>query len=156
MCVCVCACVCVCVRVPDALTSATGEDVAELHIHGSRAVVSATLEALLCLPVSGVLASAARPRACGVVVQRRAAFSLTLPCLPLCPCCAGGGWVGLGLGAGSQMVRLAEAGEFTRRAVQNEKLDLAEVGDRAGHVQDTAGLGWTVGWCCCATRTAVC
>ncbi|MEP9354555.1 tRNA uridine-5-carboxymethylaminomethyl(34) synthesis GTPase MnmE [Xanthobacter sp. KR7-65] len=55
--------------------SATGEDVAELHLHGGRAVVSAVLEALGALP---------------------------------------------GL-------RAADAGEFTRRAHANGKLDLAEV-----------------------------
>ena len=55
--------------------SATGEDVAELHLHGGRAVVAAVLRALSALP---------------------------------------------GL-------RPAEAGEFTRRAHANGKLDLAEV-----------------------------
>lgn len=55
--------------------SFTGEDVVELHTHGSRAVVAATLEALGSLP---------------------------------------------GL-------RLAEAGEFTRRAFFNGRLDLTEV-----------------------------
>ncbi|HEY6577985.1 MAG TPA: tRNA uridine-5-carboxymethylaminomethyl(34) synthesis GTPase MnmE, partial [Rhizomicrobium sp.] len=52
--------------------SETGEDVAELHVHGGRAVVDATLHALAVMP---------------------------------------------GL-------RAAEAGEFTRRAVENGKLDL--------------------------------
>ncbi|MDI4656503.1 tRNA uridine-5-carboxymethylaminomethyl(34) synthesis GTPase MnmE [Xanthobacter autotrophicus] len=55
--------------------SATGEDVAELHLHGGRAVVAAVVRALAALP---------------------------------------------GL-------RPAEAGEFTRRAHANGKLDLAEV-----------------------------
>ncbi|HEV7371066.1 tRNA uridine-5-carboxymethylaminomethyl(34) synthesis GTPase MnmE [Arenibaculum sp.] len=54
--------------------SFTGEDVAELHVHGGRAVVSALVEALSALP---------------------------------------------GL-------RLAEPGEFTRRAFENGKLDLTE------------------------------
>lgn len=54
--------------------SATGEDLAELHLHGGRAVVSATLAAL-------------------------------------------GGLMGL---------RTAEAGEFTRRAYENGRIDLAE------------------------------
>src|SRR5437868_3028459 len=52
--------------------SATGEDVAELHLHGGRAIVDAVLQALAAVP---------------------------------------------GL-------RAAEAGEFTRRAVENGKLDL--------------------------------
>ena len=55
--------------------SFTGEDMAELHLHGGRAVVAAAVEALSRLP---------------------------------------------GL-------RPAEAGEFTRRAFDNDKLDLAEV-----------------------------
>jgi tRNA modification GTPase len=55
--------------------SFTGEDVAELHIHGSRAVVAALLEALTRLPE----------------------------------------------------LRLAEPGEFTRRAFENGKLDLTAV-----------------------------
>jgi tRNA modification GTPase len=54
--------------------SATGEDVAELHLHGGRAVVAAVLEAL----------------------------------------------------AGQDGLRAAEAGEFTRRAFQNGRIDLAE------------------------------
>jgi tRNA modification GTPase len=54
--------------------SATGEDVAELHLHGGRAVVAATLAAL------GALAH----------------------------------------------LRAAEAGEFTRRAFENGRIDLAE------------------------------
>lgn len=55
--------------------SATGEDVAELHLHGGRAVVAAVLQALALL----------------------------------------------------RGLRLAEPGEFTRRAHANGKLDLAEV-----------------------------
>ena len=55
--------------------SFTGEDVAEFHVHGSPAVVTAVLKALSSIP---------------------------------------------GL-------RLAEAGEFTRRALENNRLDLAEV-----------------------------
>jgi len=55
--------------------SFTGEDVAELHVHGSRAVVAALVEALTRLPG----------------------------------------------------VRLAEPGEFTRRAFENGKLDLTAV-----------------------------
>ncbi|MGV6849833.1 MAG: tRNA uridine-5-carboxymethylaminomethyl(34) synthesis GTPase MnmE [Marinibacterium sp.] len=55
--------------------SFTGEDVVELHLHGSRAVVSAVLADL----------------------------------------------------ANSQGARLAEPGEFTRRALENGKLDLAQV-----------------------------
>ena len=55
--------------------SFTGEDMAELHLHGSRAVIAAVTEALARMP---------------------------------------------GL-------RLAEAGEFTRRAFDNGKLDLSEV-----------------------------
>ncbi|MFL1874060.1 tRNA uridine-5-carboxymethylaminomethyl(34) synthesis GTPase MnmE [Hansschlegelia beijingensis] len=55
--------------------SATGEDVAELHIHGGRAVVAATLEAALSVPG----------------------------------------------------VRMAEPGEFTRRAFLAGRMDLAEV-----------------------------
>lgn len=54
--------------------SATGEDVAELHLHGGRAVVAAVLEAL----------------------------------------------------AGQSGLRPAEAGEFTRRAFENGRIDLAE------------------------------
>ncbi len=54
--------------------SATGEDVAELHLHGGRAVIAATMEALSTLPG----------------------------------------------------VRLAEPGEFTRRAFENGKLDLTQ------------------------------
>jgi tRNA modification GTPase len=54
--------------------SATGEDVAELHLHGGRAVVAAVLEAL----------------------------------------------------AGQDGLRAAEPGEFTRRAFENGRLDLAE------------------------------
>jgi tRNA modification GTPase len=54
--------------------SATGEDVAELHLHGGRAVVAAVLEAL----------------------------------------------------AGIDGLRLAEPGEFTRRAFENGRIDLAE------------------------------
>jgi tRNA modification GTPase len=54
--------------------SATGEDVAELHLHGGRAVVAAVLEAL----------------------------------------------------AGLDGLRPAEAGEFTRRAFENGRIDLAE------------------------------
>ncbi|HEX8466398.1 MAG TPA: tRNA uridine-5-carboxymethylaminomethyl(34) synthesis GTPase MnmE [Allosphingosinicella sp.] len=54
--------------------SATGEDVAELHLHGGRAVVAAVLEAL----------------------------------------------------AGQQGLRAAEPGEFTRRAFENGRIDLAE------------------------------
>src|ERR1700720_3491494 len=53
--------------------SLTGEDVAELHLHGSRAVVAAVMAAL-----------------------------------------------------GRQGLRLAEPGEFTRRAFQNDKLDLTQ------------------------------
>lgn len=60
--------------------SFTGEDVAELHLHGGPAVVSGVLDAL--------------------VAQGAA---LSLPC------------------------RLAEPGEFTRRAFENERLDLVEV-----------------------------
>jgi tRNA modification GTPase len=60
--------------------SFTGEDVAELHLHGGPAVVSGVLDAIL-----------------------RAGLSLSLPC------------------------RLAEPGEFTRRAFENERLDLVEV-----------------------------
>jgi tRNA modification GTPase len=56
--------------------SFTGEDVAELHVHGSRAVLAAVLDTVLAL--------------------------------------------------GSGM-RLAQPGEFTRRALENGKLDLAEV-----------------------------
>jgi tRNA modification GTPase len=58
----------------DAPASPTGEDVAELHLHGGRAVVSAVLEALAAMP---------------------------------------------GL-------REAEPGEFTRRAFENGRIDLAE------------------------------
>ncbi|MEO7178227.1 MAG: tRNA uridine-5-carboxymethylaminomethyl(34) synthesis GTPase MnmE [Allosphingosinicella sp.] len=54
--------------------SATGEDVAELHVHGGRAVVAAVLEAL----------------------------------------------------AGVEGLRPAEPGEFTRRAFENGRIDLAE------------------------------
>jgi tRNA modification GTPase len=54
--------------------SATGEDVAELHLHGGRAVVAAVLEAL----------------------------------------------------AGQDGLRTAEPGEFTRRAFENGRIDLAE------------------------------
>src|SRR5215470_13645968 len=54
--------------------SFTGEDVAELHVHGGQAVIAAIVDA--ALSVAGV--------------------------------------------------RLAEAGEFTRRAFENGKLDLAE------------------------------
>lgn len=54
--------------------SATGEDVAELHLHGGRAVVAAVLEVL----------------------------------------------------AGLDGLRAAEAGEFTRRAFENGRIDLAE------------------------------
>jgi tRNA modification GTPase len=54
--------------------SATGEDVAELHLHGGRAVVAAVLEAL----------------------------------------------------AGQDGLRAAEPGEFTRRAFENGRIDLAE------------------------------
>jgi tRNA modification GTPase len=54
--------------------SATGEDVAELHLHGGRAVVAAVLDAL----------------------------------------------------AGQDGLRAAEPGEFTRRAFENGRLDLAE------------------------------
>jgi tRNA modification GTPase len=54
--------------------SATGEDVAELHLHGGRAVVAAVLEAL----------------------------------------------------AGQEGLRPAEPGEFTRRAFENGRIDLAE------------------------------
>jgi tRNA modification GTPase len=54
--------------------SATGEDVAELHLHGGRAVVAAVLEAL----------------------------------------------------AGQDGLRAAERGEFTRRAFENGRIDLAE------------------------------
>ncbi|HEY0130432.1 MAG TPA: tRNA uridine-5-carboxymethylaminomethyl(34) synthesis GTPase MnmE [Allosphingosinicella sp.] len=54
--------------------SATGEDVAELHLHGGRAVVAAVLEAL----------------------------------------------------AGQDGLRSAEPGEFTRRAFENGRIDLAE------------------------------
>ncbi len=54
--------------------SATGEDVAELHLHGGRAVVAAVLEAL----------------------------------------------------AGMEGLRAAEPGEFTRRAFENGRIDLAE------------------------------
>ncbi len=53
--------------------SLTGEDVAELHLHGSRAVIAAVMAAL-----------------------------------------------------GHQGLRLAEPGEFTRRAFQNDKLDLTQ------------------------------
>lgn len=55
-------------------SSATGEDVAELHLHGGRAVVAAVLEAL----------------------------------------------------AGLEGLRPAEPGEFTRRAFENGRIDLAE------------------------------
>lgn len=55
--------------------SASGEDLAELHLHGGAAVVSGVLEALVAVPG----------------------------------------------------VRLAEAGEFTRRAFGNGRMDLAEV-----------------------------
>jgi tRNA modification GTPase len=55
--------------------TATGEDLAEFHLHGGTAVISGVLEALLALPG----------------------------------------------------VRLAEPGEFTRRAFANGRLDLAEV-----------------------------
>src|SRR3990172_10577184 len=55
--------------------SFTGEDMAELHVHGSRAVIRAAIEALLTLPAT----------------------------------------------------RLAEPGEFARRAFENGKLDLTEV-----------------------------
>lgn len=58
----------------DGPRTATGEDLAELHLHGGRAVVSACLEALTSLPG----------------------------------------------------VRLAEAGEFTRRAFENGRIDLTE------------------------------
>jgi tRNA modification GTPase len=54
--------------------SFTGEDVAELHVHGGSAVIAAVIDAALCVPG----------------------------------------------------VRLAEPGEFTRRAFENGKLDLAE------------------------------
>ncbi len=57
-------------------SSATGEDILELHLHGSRAVVQATLDRL-------------------VQLDRR--------------------------------IRLAEPGEFTRRALENGKMDLLEV-----------------------------
>lgn len=60
--------------------SFTGEDIAELHLHGGPAVVSGVLDAII-----------------------RAGASLSLPC------------------------RLAEPGEFTRRAFDNERLDLVEV-----------------------------
>jgi tRNA modification GTPase len=56
-------------------SSFTGEDMAELHVHGSRAVVAAVIEAVLSLPGT----------------------------------------------------RLAEPGEFARRAFENGKLDLTEV-----------------------------
>ncbi len=55
--------------------SFTGEDMAELHVHGSRAVISGVVEAILSLPGT----------------------------------------------------RLAEPGEFARRAFENGKLDLTEV-----------------------------
>jgi tRNA modification GTPase len=55
--------------------TATGEDLAELHLHGGSAVITGVLEALTALPG----------------------------------------------------IRLAEAGEFTRRAFANGRLDLAEV-----------------------------
>ena len=58
-----------------ASSSSTGEDVAELHLHGGVAVIGDVLDALTALPG----------------------------------------------------VRLAEAGEFTRRAFENGKLDLAQV-----------------------------
>jgi len=64
--------------------SFTGEDVAELHVHGGPAVVDGVLAAL------------------GL--------------------CGGGGEKGGGVG-----LRLAEAGEFTRRAFENGKLDLTQV-----------------------------
>ena len=60
--------------------SFTGEDIAELHLHGGPAVVSGVLDAII-----------------------RGGASLALPC------------------------RLAEPGEFTRRAFDNERLDLVEV-----------------------------
>jgi tRNA modification GTPase len=63
--------------------SATGEDVAELHLHGGRSVVAAVLEAL-------------------------------------------GGLPGL---------RAAEAGEFTRRAFENGRMDLAEADGLADLLQ---------------------
>ncbi|KQT52586.1 MULTISPECIES: tRNA uridine-5-carboxymethylaminomethyl(34) synthesis GTPase MnmE [unclassified Aureimonas] len=58
----------------DGPATATGEDLAEFHLHGGRAVVSACLEALTRLPG----------------------------------------------------IRLAEAGEFTRRAFENGRIDLTE------------------------------
>ena len=64
---------CLAIRFPGP-NSFTGEDVLELHVHGGRAVIAATLDALSQMP---------------------------------------------GL-------RLAEAGEFTRRAFHNGKLDLTE------------------------------
>lgn len=58
----------------DGPKTATGEDLAEFHLHGGRAVVSACLDALVALPG----------------------------------------------------IRLAEAGEFTRRAFENGRIDLTE------------------------------
>jgi tRNA modification GTPase len=64
-------------------SSFTGEDMAELHVHGGRAVVAAVIEAVLALPGT----------------------------------------------------RLAEPGEFARRAFENGKLDLTEVEGLADLVQ---------------------
>jgi tRNA modification GTPase len=64
-------------------SSFTGEDMAELHVHGGRAVVAAVIEAVLALPG----------------------------------------------------MRLAEPGEFARRAFENGKLDLTEVEGLADLVQ---------------------
>jgi tRNA modification GTPase len=90
--------------------SFTGEDVVELHLHGSVAVI-ATVERLL---------------------------------------------------ADSGLARPAEAGEFTRRALQNDKMDIAQVeglGDllsaeteaqrRSGHAADAGRAGGPSGGMAC-------
>lgn len=85
----------------DAPRSFTGEDVAELHVHGSLAVVRGILDALSRLRPPRV---AARERASSAATRAFAAASRS----------------------SSSVIRAAEPGEFTRRAFHNDKLDLTQ------------------------------
>lgn len=93
----------------DAPRSFTGEDVAELHVHGSLAVVRGILDALARLRPPRVAATerataATRSSSSSSTSSSSSSSSSRSP----------------------SVIRAAEPGEFTRRAFHNDKLDLTQ------------------------------
>ena len=93
----------------DAPRSFTGEDVAELHVHGSLAVVRGILDALARLRPPRVAATerATTATRSSSSSSSSSSFSSSSSRSP-------------------SVIRAAEPGEFTRRAFHNDKLDLTQ------------------------------